>query len=478
MTANKEIYINGTDAGIANRFKAQVIERRPGHPDFGKVVFETPLAPNLILENGMNAIPTTFICDLFLFACIGTSSTPTEVTSGSITATTSGTACTASTSFFNSGMVGQLIYFPSTGQSATITVYTDTTHVTLSATLSISSGLLFDIFAINQTGLGGEVHRTGTYLTGSGNCGTTYSAGVYTHQRTYDFPIETSDQTYYEVGFSNSSTSGANLNMRGILSSAPVNVVIGQQVRLIYYVLVTVTPISPRARSVSISGWPALPYNVAFASGTPGVVTLVGYGFPLNTQVFFEGTVNPGGVTFGSVYYVLPIDANTFNISASSSGSPVNVTSDGTDVILYTNTNGNEQLAGGQFTSINTDGTTNDHPSGIAGPVGEPSAAKLCTISTDNVAIAPYGSTQGSPVIPTGGQQSLVQGSYSSSSYLLTWSVTYTVDQGNSSSIYKLLTQDSSGLQGLIYLFEEPQQKTNLYTLTITWQYTWGRIFI
>ena len=66
MTAsNKTIFINGTESGIANRFKAQIIERRKGHPDEGKVVFETPFAPNLILETGMTAVASTSICSLF-----------------------------------------------------------------------------------------------------------------------------------------------------------------------------------------------------------------------------------------------------------------------------------------------------------------------------------------------------------------------------------------------------------------------------
>jgi hypothetical protein len=476
-TKHASIYVNGTEAGIANRFKAQVIERRPGHPDFGKVVRETPFAPNLILENGMTAIASNVITSLFTYCAIGTSSTPTEQTSGSITATTSGTACTSNTAFFNSGMVGQLIYFPGTGQSATITVFTDNQHVTLNATLGISSGLVFDIFAINQTGLGGEVHRTNNYLTGSGNCGTTYSGGVYTHQRTYDFPIETGTEVYNEVGFSSTSGAGANLNMRGIFSTAPITVVAGQQLRVIYFVLVTVTPISPRARTVPISGWPALSYNVAFSSST-NLVTLVAYGFPLNTQVTFDGTLNPGGVTFGTTYYVIPNDANTFFISTTPSGSHVTITSNGTSVELFTNTSGNEQLSGDQFSAVNTSGSTT---SGGADSIGEPSVAKSMLISTENGALATYGTTQVAPTPPTGGTLALTQASYVSGSYLSTWSATFSAENGNSSSIYKLATYDQNAsidALGLIYLFSFPQQKTNLFTLTVVWQYTWARIFV
>lgn len=478
MRKHKEILINGTEQGIANRFKAQIIERRPDHPDCGKVVFETPFSSNLILETGMTALVANTLCSLFTYAAIGTGTTPTSASSGSITLTTSGTTVTASTSFFSSGNVGDLIYVPGTGQSALITAYTSVTQVTINATLAIGSAQEFTLYHVGQTGLGTEVHRSNLYLTGSGNCGTTYTEGVYTHQRTYDFPIETGSVAYSEVGFSNVGTSGANLFMRGILSEAPVDLIAGQQLRLIYYVLVTVTPVSPRNRTVPISGWPALPYSVAFSSST-NLVTLVGYGFPLNTQIFFEGTTVPGGVTFGSTYYVIPNDADTFFISTTPSGSHVTVTSDGLDVELFTNTNGQEQLSGDQFSFVNTNGTTGAQGAGLA--LGEPSTQKWMFIGTDNVTFASYNTTQPTPTGVTGGNLELTSSSYVAGSYQITWSGTYAVESGNSISIYKLLTGNSTTpptTLGLIYLFDEPQQKTDLFTLTINWLYTWGRIFV
>ena len=48
-----------------------MIERRPDHPDCGKVVYETPLAPNLILENG-----------IYLFGLLLINSTPLLVEAG------------------------------------------------------------------------------------------------------------------------------------------------------------------------------------------------------------------------------------------------------------------------------------------------------------------------------------------------------------------------------------------------------------
>ncbi len=487
---HKEIFINGTEAGISNRFKAQVIERRPGHPDCGKIVRETDWANNLILENGMNNIASITIAALFTYCCVGTDSTPTVVSSGAVTASTSGTTCTSFAGFFNSGMTGMLIYFPGTTNSAVITHYTNSTTVTLSATLAQSSAV-FEVFAINQTGLNAEVHRTNNYLTGAGNCGTTYSAGLYTHTRTFDFPIESGDELYYEVGFSNNSSAGANLNMRGIFSAAPVAVVTGQQIRVVYQALVTVTPISARLRNmgippgVQISGWPALLYTVAFTPSSP-TITMAGQpAFTQNTPVFFEGTTAPTGITFGTVYYANPAGTdlvNTLSVSATPSGSAITVTSSGTDADqLYTNTIGHEILGCHQFSGVGTDGSSIAFSVPNNGSAfGEPSQSKYMAILTDTNALPTFPGTgvfPGGGDTPTGGTQALVAGSYVSGSYTLTWSVTYSVDQGNSNAIFKLCTIDpSGGAEGLIYLFTMPQQKSNTYTLTIVWQWTWDRI--
>jgi hypothetical protein len=132
--------------GIGNRFKAQVIERRPDSPHYGKVVYETPWANNLILEAGMTAIGTSgnSISGLWTVCAIGTGTTPTSASSGAITVTTSGTTATASTAIFQSTDVGSLLFVSQT-QKATITGYTSSTQVTLSAAISVSSATVFTL---------------------------------------------------------------------------------------------------------------------------------------------------------------------------------------------------------------------------------------------------------------------------------------------------------------------------------------------
>lgn len=451
--------------GIGNQFKAQVIERRQNHPDYGKVVFETPWASNLILEQGMNAIPTNSLASLWTVCAIGTGTTATYESSGAITVTMSGTTATANTAIFQSTDVGSLLFVSQT-QKATITGYTSSTQVTLAAAIT-ASGSTFTIYRINQTGLTAEVKRSNTYLTGSPNCGAVWSGNVLTCTRTYDFSIETSNTNYNEVGFSNTLTSGSNLNMRGIFSGAPVAVLAQQQLRVIYNVILTVTPTTPRSKTASISGWPALSYAVV-ASASTNLITLTNYGFALNTQIFFQGTTAPGGLTFNTTYYLIPNDSDTFYVASSPSGSPITITSAGSGVLLFTNTNGSEQLITNDFSYVDDNGNT------VGGiliePIGAGSASIiLCTQTT--LPTWPSGSQ------PSGfAQVAATAATYVSGSYTITASGTFSTTTGNSNAI-TMIGIGSGSIYGVAFLFQTPQQKTNTYTLTLTFRWTWDRDF-
>lgn len=475
---NKEIFINGVETGIANRFKAQVLQN-------GRVVRETPWASNLILENGMNRIAVDYVCNLFLYCAIGSGDTPTEDSSGSITATTSGTTVTSSDSLFTSDDVGKLLRF-NTGEKSIITAFTDNTTVTVADSLGVSSATEFTMYRIAQTGLDSEVARTNNYLTGSGNCGTTLSVDTYTHRRTFDFPAEVEDQSYSEVGFSHSSSSGANLNTRGIFAGAPVSVVTGQQLRVIYEFKVKVSPISPRDREVSISGWPAKQYSVAVSASTD-LVTLVGHGFAAGTKIKFDGDTAPEGISFGTAYYVLSNTADTFKLSATEGGSAIDITSDGSNVVLYTNTKGQEQLTSGSVSQVSSanGGTVFFTDGGSSYCTDDPySSAKYCYISTSSSNLPSFGTGFQDNTAPTGGRKVMSKDSYTASSYIVTWRTTFGTGEGNSTAIRKLAV--GSGIQtggnytvnGLCYRFDQPQEKSNLYTLTVVWKFSWDRDFI
>lgn len=65
--------------------------------------------------------------------------------------------------------------------------------------------------------------------------------------------------------------------------------------------------------------------QVSIAPGSPVVVTLNGHGFTTNKQVMFGTTGRvPGGLTLMTPYFVIPVDANTFQLAASSGGAAIN----------------------------------------------------------------------------------------------------------------------------------------------------------
>jgi hypothetical protein len=481
--------------GLANKFKAQVIERRPGHPDEGKVVYETDFAPNLILMNGMDRIATTKLCDLFLYCAIGTDSTPTSRSSGGIylnfiwdfTGPGSGITLTAASSFFTSGDIGSLIYFDSTHHGIINAVASGTqasiaTPVGYDPGYDIVSSTNVLIHKVTQAGLVAEVRRSNNYLTGSGNCGYSRVGDTYTHQRTYDFPVESSPISYNEVGFSHSSTVAGNLNMRGIFSGAPVTLAAGQQLRVIYYFLVTVSPTTARAKNAPVSGWPALQHSVV-ANASTDRITLVAHGFSANTQISFEGVTPPGGLTFHTTYYVIPYDADHFQVAATSGGGAIDITSAGSSVYLLTNTNGQESLLSEAFSCVGTDGSTAAIASGSGSLVNEPYGLGTNArgwVSTDTSALpswpssAAFGAYMG---------KALTVAAYNSGDLALSASLTFTPSEANSDAIRKVFLSNGSppitvGTDyGTCFLFDQPQQKSNLFSLTLSWKYTWDWLF-
>jgi hypothetical protein len=479
----KKVIILSPSTGLANRFKAQVLEG-------GRVVRETPWSSNLILENGMNRIATDVICNLFTHCAIGSGTTPTQDDSGAFTATTSGTTVTASGGFFTVGDVGKLLRFD-TGEKSVITAYTSDTIVEVADTLGVGVGTLFTLYRIQQTGLDTEIKRTANYLTGAGNCESTYSGGVYTHRRTFDFTEETGSVSYNEVGFSHTATVAANLNMRGIFAGAPIGVVSGQQLRVIYDVLVTVTPVSPRDREVVISGWPALETPVAVDESTD-LIGLVAHGFAAETKIVLTGTVAPGNLAFATPYYVVSNNADSFKLSATPRGGAIDITSNGTGVILLTNTKGVEQLTTHRVSSINTTGattcfvssaTTLNEPHHFSFSLGT-ATDKRMAIVTDSTNIPAF--PVASPVSytpPTGGDKALTKDSYTTGSYVVRWRATFATTAANSALIRKFFLHDlpsggSFPQNGLTYLFNHAQEKSNLFTLTVVWKFNWDRDFV
>lgn len=62
---------------------------------------------------------------------------------------------------------------------------------------------------------------------------------------------------------------------------------------------------------------------------TGDLITATAHGLANSARVAFEGATLPGGITAGTVYYVISAATNTFQISITEGGAAVNLTSDG-----------------------------------------------------------------------------------------------------------------------------------------------------
>lgn len=139
--------------------------------------------------------------------------------------------------------------------------------------------------AVTDTALATEVHRTGTVLPGVGNCGSTdnLSTGTRTYLRTHDFPAQVSNENFTELGWSDISTAGANLNSRVLITGGTVSALVGQQLRVRHSLALTISPITRQSATIGVTGWPISP-----AASTDGEWQVCNFGF---------GTVDTDGAT-------------------------------------------------------------------------------------------------------------------------------------------------------------------------------------
>ena len=241
--------------GVTGRYKVQVVDSA------GRVIEDRPWKNNLVLDQGLNQLcnGTASLASCFTSCAVGTGTTPTYVDSGAITVNILAGTATASAGIFTAGMVGELLVTDD-GKEQYITAFSSSTSVSVSGSNS-AVAQLFTVWAVDQTGLATEVKRTNTYLTGSGNCGTTSNVGtgVRTLKRTFDFSAEVSPQNYTELGWSYTNTAGSNLFSRVLITGGTVSVLASQQLRVVYELSILVTPNTARAETAPITGWPVSP---------------------------------------------------------------------------------------------------------------------------------------------------------------------------------------------------------------------------
>lgn len=262
--------INGVDSKVQGYYKVAVVDDATE-----KVVWEMPdFERNLILNGGMDLIASNRWADLFLYGIVGTGTRPNSIDSGATNASQSTTTVTASggsINFTTDAAVGDVIKWGS-GETANVVSITDSTHVTVDVSQTVASGH-FVIWKTAQTGLQTETRRSNTYLTGSGNCGTTVVSNAVQMKRTIDFPTEVGPVTYTEVGFSPVVTANTSVFSR-ILLSVPIPVSAGQRIRLVYQLNVSLTPTSPASKTAAIGGWPVAPsVNTDGTEQVQGVLT-------------------------------------------------------------------------------------------------------------------------------------------------------------------------------------------------------------
>lgn len=276
-----------------------------------EVKWESNWGKNLILNQGMDAIPDRYVGDVFTHALAGTGSRPNNISGGTSTITQSGATIRLAPvagllDFTSSVMSASQVYYSASAQVGDMIVYSSTEsmvtavdsngiNLTLNTSYSFSDERTFTIYKTSQRGLQGEVKRYNSYLTGVGNCGTTSSSlSNYTNRRTYDFLSESVLRTYTEVGTSWSATqTGSNVFSR-ILLPTPVDVNVGFKLRMVYDLQVTISPATPVYFTASISGWPH-PLGTASSSIATQSIQL-----PLMSAVSTGGSTT---IVNGSYYY-------------------------------------------------------------------------------------------------------------------------------------------------------------------------------
>ena len=209
---------------ILSRLVAEHAEALTSGPS--REVYSSGLRPNLLTDAGMD-----WVCgnakqiNFFDAAALGTGTTPMVYDSGAITASAAGTALTASSSFFTSGMVGMVIQWDG-GAKAYIQSVADGTNAVLATSVTASG--VFAVHAVNRTGLANLVATQTTKYTD----GVTRSSGVSKRTMSWVFAIESVNRNYTEGGiFCNTGNTALSLFL---LTGGTVTILIGQQATLGY----------------------------------------------------------------------------------------------------------------------------------------------------------------------------------------------------------------------------------------------------
>lgn len=79
-------------------------------------------------------------------------------------------------------------------------------------------------------------------------------------------------------------------------------------------------------------------HKTGTATASTDVITITGHGYSNGTEVYFSDGSVPEGLTGNNNYFVIAATTNTFEVSASPGGGPMNITADATGVDVSTRT--------------------------------------------------------------------------------------------------------------------------------------------
>ena len=215
----------------------------------GQIIKRSPVYKNTVMNAGLNALAGGVGFSNFFLACkIGSSATGNFTHNPAVTFLQTGATITASSSFFNAGMVGWLFkYGTGTGGAEYyITAYISATQVTVDTSATVASPLAGTVWNVNQTALGSYLYTSSTYNSGGY---VIVSPGVIQLQRVCTFASQSSPYSVNEIGYSSDTGDDGNIYGRVVLGSTDV---VGPS--SFYVVTMTITyTVAPCAASVSFS---------------------------------------------------------------------------------------------------------------------------------------------------------------------------------------------------------------------------------
>lgn len=463
----------GLNLRFAGAYRVQVVDA-----ETKEIVSDYGWHKNLILNTGMDAVASQLIPELMRYGVAGTGSRPNCLTAstsqitqsgyyislqtigdwqtftqsvvsrpdGMYYYTQSGVAVTDATMSYTSSISrGDVIVDENMSQSTVVGV--SGSFLSVDTSYTYSTPISFSVWKTSQGRLQGEISRSGTYYQGSSslvgwNCGTewsssltNYTTSIAVHRRTWDFTVENQSRSYTEVGTSWDNTR-FNPCFSRVLLPQTVSISPNQQLRLTYDLMAIFGPYSPQYSTASITGWPVAP-----SMTTIGTQSLQSF---ITSYVQTNGSSN-GPVGYGNVY-------------------PLDPAAPCTGIGYYTSAN--------CCVWVSEDSRSLNTSSVILVPGNSQAVTRTAIAALDSGLHYAAGTI----------------GTYTNGSYTQLKYGTLSIYQGVSNNIRSMgfggtgnvngyLTHDPAGAgQCMVFVFDQPQVKTNLQTLTLQWKWTWDRV--